>query len=48
MAAILEVSQYVAYKKNYVYAFIKLSTKCHTFNILRTMDMLSCWPICAS
>ena len=39
MAAILEMPQYVAYKKN---VFIKLSEKSHSFNILRTMDGLSC------
>ena len=42
MAAILEMPQYVAYQKNVVYAFIKLSAKSHSFNILRTMDGLSC------
>ena len=42
MAAILEMPQYVAYQKNVVYAFIKLSAKSHNFNILRTMDGLSC------
>ena len=42
MAAILEMPQYVAYQKNVVYAFIKLSAKSHTFNILCTMDGLSC------
>ena len=42
MAAILEMPQYVAYQKNVVCAFIKLSAKSHTFNILRTMDGLSC------
>ena len=42
MAAILEMPQYVAYQKNVVYAFIKLSTKSHSFNILCTMDRLSC------
>ena len=42
MAAILEMPQYVAYHKNVVYAFIKLSAKSHSFNILRTMDGLSC------
>ena len=42
MAAILERPQYVAYQKNVVYAFIKLSEKSHSFNILRTMDGLSC------
>ena len=34
--------QYVAYQKNVVYAFIKLSAKSHSFNILCTMDGLSC------
>ena len=34
--------QYVAYQKNVVYAFIKLSAKSHSFNIFRTMDGLSC------
>ena len=42
MAAILETPQYVAYQKNVVYAFIKLSAKSHSFNILCTMDGLSC------
>ena len=42
MAAILEMPQYVGYQKNVVYAFIKLSAKSHCFNILRTMDGLSC------
>ena len=41
MAAILEMPQYVAYQKNAVYAFIKLSAKSQSFNILRTMDGLS-------
>ena len=42
MAAILEMPQYVAYQKNVVCAFIKLSAKSHSFNILCTMDGLSC------
>ena len=42
MTAILETPQYVGYQKNAVYAFIKLSAKSHSFNILRTMDGLSC------
>ena len=42
MAAILEMPQYVAYQKNVVYAFIKLSAKSHSFNILGTMDGFSC------
>ena len=42
MAAILEMPQYVAYHKNVAYAFIKLSAKSHSFNILCTMDVLSC------
>ena len=42
MAAILEMPQYVAYQKNVVYTFIKLSSKSHSFNILCTMDGLSC------
>ena len=42
MAAILEMPQYVAYQKNVVYAFIKLSAKSRSFNILCTMDGLSC------
>ena len=42
MAAILEMPQYVAYQKNVVYAFIKLSAKSNSFNILCTMDELSC------
>ena len=33
---------YVAYQKNAVYALIKLSAKSHSFNILCTMDGLSC------
>ena len=32
----------VAYQKYVVYAFIKLSAKSHSFNILCTMDGLSC------
>ena len=46
MAAILEMPQYLAYQKNVVYAFIKLSAKSHSFNILCTMDGLSCPTIC--
>ena len=46
IAAILEMPQYVAYRKNVVYAFIKLSVKSHSFNILRTMDGLSCPTSC--
>ena len=42
MTAILEMPQYVAYQKNVVYAFIKLSAKSHSFNMLCTMDGLSC------
>ena len=42
MAAILEMPQYVAYQKNAVSTFIRLSAKVHRFNILRTMDGLSC------
>ena len=42
MAAILEMPQYVAYQKNVVYAFLKLSAKSHSFNILCTMNGLSC------
>ena len=42
MAAILEMPQYVAYQKNVVYAFIKLSAKPHSFNILSTMNGHSC------
>ena len=41
MAAILEMPQYVAYQKNAVYAFIKLSTKSQSFNILRTMVVVA-------
>ena len=41
MAAILEMLQYVAYQKNVVYAFIKLSAKSRSFNILCTMNGLS-------
>ena len=42
MAAVLEMPQYVAYQKKVVYAFIKLTAKSHSFNILCTMDGLSC------
>ena len=42
MTAILETPQYVAYQKNVVYAFIKVSAKSHSCNILCTMDGLSC------
>ena len=42
MAVILEMPQYVTYQKTVVYAFIKLSAKSHSFNILCTMDGLSC------
>ena len=42
MTAILEMLQYVAYQKNVAYTFIKLSAKPHSFNILRTMGVLSC------
>ena len=42
LVAILEMPQYVAYQKNVVYAFIKLSAKSGSFNILCTMDGLSC------
>ena len=42
MAAILEMLQYVAYQKNVAFAFMKLSAKSHSFNILCTMDGLSC------
>ena len=42
IAAILEMPQYVAYQKNAVYAIIKLSAKSYSFNILCTMDGLSC------
>ena len=48
MAAILEMPQYVAYQKNVIYAFIKLSAKSHSFNILFTMDGLSCPTITLS
>ena len=34
MAAILEMPQYVAYQKNVAFAFMKLSAKSHSFNIL--------------
>ena len=40
MTAILEMPQYVAYQKNVAYAFIKLSAKSHSFNILCTMSVL--------
>ena len=46
MAAILEMPQYVAYQKNVVYAFIKLSAKYHSFNILRTMVVLAALLLC--
>ena len=46
MAAILEMPQYVAYQKNVAYAFIKLSAKSHSFNILCTMAGLSYPTIC--
>ena len=42
VAAILEMPQHVAYQKIVVYAFIKLSAMSHNFNILCTMDWLSC------
>ena len=42
IAAMLEIPQYVAYLKNVDYAFIKLSAKSHNFNILCTMDVLTC------
>ena len=42
IAAILEMLQYVAYQKNVAYAFTKLSAKSHSFNILCTVDVLSC------
>ena len=42
MAAILEMPQYVAYQKTVAFAFMKLSAKSHSFNILCTMDGLSC------
>ena len=42
IVTILEMPQYVAYQKNFACAFIKLSKKSHSFNILCTMDMLSC------
>ena len=42
MSAILEMPQYAAYQKNVVYAFIKLSAKSHSCNILCTTDVLSC------
>ena len=45
-SAILEMPQYVAYQKNVAYAFIKLSAKSHSFNILCTMDVLSCPTMC--
>ena len=42
MAAFLEMPQYLAYLKNIAYCFIKLSAKSHSFNILCTMNVLSC------
>ena len=41
MAAILEMPQYVAYQKNAVYAFIKLSAKSHSFNIFAQWMVLA-------
>ena len=40
MTAILGMPQYVAYQKNVAYAFIKLSAKSYSFNILCTMSVL--------
>ena len=48
MATILEMPHYVAYQKNVVYAFIKLSAASHSFIILYTMDGLSCPTIQAT
>ena len=48
MAAILEMQQYVAYQKNVVYAFAKLSAKSRSFNILCTKYGLSCPTILPS
>ena len=42
MTALLEMPQYVAYLKNVVQAFTKLSAKSHSLNILCTMDVHSC------
>ena len=42
LAAILEMPQYVSYQKNVAYTFIKLSVKSLSFNILCTLDLLSC------
>ena len=41
MAAILEMPQYVAYQKNVAYAFIQLSEKSHSFNILSKIVCLA-------
>ena len=38
----VDIPQCVACQKNVVYAFIKLSAKSHSFNILRTMVVLIC------
>ena len=43
MAAILEMSQYVAYQKNVAFALFTLSTKSLTFNRYRTI-MPFLWP----
>ena len=42
MVTISEMPQYMAYQKNVAYAFIKLSAKSHSCNILCTIDVLSC------
>ena len=38
----MKMPQYVAYQKNVAYAYTKLSVKSHSFNMLCTMDVLSC------
>ena len=42
MAVIFEMPQYVAYLNYIAYGVIKLVTKPHSFNILCTIDVLSC------
>ena len=46
MAAILEMPQYGECHKNAAYALIKLGAKSHSFNILCTMNELSCPSLC--
>ena len=42
IAAIFEMPRYVVYLKNIAFCFIKLRAKSNSFNILCTMDVLSC------